>query len=93
MNIEELIPKETFNRKAYIKNVLLDKLPIGIGLNAVNIVYNFITDRPLKHNIEYIEYNNLQLFTRDCGNTWTIISDDPRNFLPKEWLLEEWKVF
>lgn len=90
MNIEELIPKEIQNRKEYIKNILLDKLPTGIGFNGQRIYFKFETDTKVGI-YDVISYKDTALFCEDL-NTFTLYTDDTKDFLPTQYLIEEWKV-
>ena len=92
MNIEQLIPKETTDRDGYIKNILLKELPNQIGVFFSDVVFNFKTDKPITHSVEYIKYKEIELVTLDYGDTWRVVTNNPLHFLPKEYLLEEWEV-
>ena len=93
MDIEELIPKEVTNRDEYIKNVLFDKINY-LGVDETTIVFKFKTDKPVQlDKINFIKVDGFELHTFGDEHKWTIVSDDISVFLPKEYLLKEWKVY
>ena len=93
MNIEELIPKETVDRDAFIRNIILPDKDINhLGLNFTDIIFKFKTNIPIEYPTEFIKYKETELVTNNRGDTWRVYINDPTVFLPKEYLLEEWKV-
>jgi hypothetical protein len=95
MDIESLIPKEVEDRDAYIKNVVFDKIKdCKIGLDFTDIFFKFKTDiPPYPDKINFIEVDGIELHNFGGDSVWDIVSDNPRDFLPKEYLLKEWKVW
>ena len=91
MNIEAWIPKETVHRDDYIKNILWNQFPIGIGLDQINITFNFKTNKDLYKGSNRIRYKDMILVSFDEIN-WVIMTNDMRIFLPKEYLIETWEV-
>ena len=93
MNIEELIPKEVTNRDEYIKNVLFDKIDY-LGIYKTTIVFKFKTDKLVNSDrINFIEVDGFELYNFGGEYEWTIVSNDINVFLPKEYLLKEWKAY
>ena len=93
MNIEQLIPKEVTNRDEYIKNILFDKINY-LGVDKTKIIFKFKTDKPVYlDKINFIEAEGFELHNFGGEYEWTIVSDDARTFLPKEYLLKEWKAY
>lgn len=93
MDIEELIPKEVTNRDEYIKNVLFDKINY-LGVDKTTIVFKFKTDKPVQlDKINFIKANGFELHNFGGEYKWTIVSNETNTFLPKEYLLKEWKVY
>lgn len=92
MNIEELIPKGITYRDKYIKNMLFDKINY-LGIDQTKIIFKFKTDKPVfLDKINFIEVDGVQLHNFGSEYEWIIVSDDVRTFLPKEYLLKEWKA-
>ena len=93
MNIEQLIPKEVTNRDEYIKNILFSKINY-LGIDKTTIVFKFKIDKPVQlDRINFIEAEGFELHNFGGEYEWTIVSDDARTFLPKEYLLKEWKAY
>lgn len=93
MNIEKLIPKETTDRDAFIRNIIIPDESINyIGLNFTDIVFRFKTNIPIEYPTEFIKHKETELVTHNSGDTWGIYTNDPTIFLPKEYLLEEWRI-
>ena len=93
MDIEKLIPKEVTNRDEYIKNILFDKIDY-LGIDKTTIVFKFKTDKLVSSDrINFIELDGFELHNFGGEYEWTIVSDDIKVFLPKEYLLKEWKAY
>ena len=93
MNIEQLIPKDVTNRDKYIKNILFNKINY-LGVDETIIIFKFKTDKPVYlDKINFIESEGFELHNFGGEYEWTLVSDDVRIFLPKEYLLKEWKTY
>ena len=72
---------------------LFDKINY-LGVDKTTIVFKFKTDKPVQlDKINFIKVDGFELHTFGDEHKWTIVSDDISVFLPKEYLLKEWKVY
>lgn len=95
MEIEDLIPKDTVDRDTYIKSVVFDKIKdYKLGLDFRTIFFKFKTDIPTRPDkINFIEVDGIQLHNFGGSEEWSIVTNERIDFLPKEYLLKEWKVY
>jgi hypothetical protein len=93
MNIEELVPRETAKRDAFIRNIIIPDESINyLGLYFTDIVFKFKIDKPLYESYNYIECEGIELFNLEGGLIWRLVTDNVNEFLPKEFLLKNWKL-